>query len=287
MRILVTGGTGTVGTALVRELVERGAEVSVLTRDPAKAERLPDGVGAEVGDFVDPAVVRRALAGREALFLLSALRPDEASWTLRALTGARAAGVARVVYLSVTGADRAPWIPHFGAKLAAEQALAASGLEWTVLRPNSYQQNDLRYRDLLLGPGLYPQPLGALGASRIDTRDVARAAAEVLTGDGHAGRTYELAGPEVQTAADIVAVWSRALGREIAFAAGDLDAWEAQMAQHLPAWLAYDLRAMYEHFQRHGTAASAAEVERTRALVGRPLRSHRELAAEAAAAWSG
>ena len=287
MRILVTGGTGTVGTSLVAELVARGAEVAVLTRDPAKAERLPAGVAAEVGDFVDPAIVRRALAGREALFLLSALRPDEASWTLRAITGAREAGVRRVVYLSVTGADRGPWIPHFGAKLAGERALAAAELEWTVLRPNSYLQNDLRYRDLLLGPGLYPQPLGAFGASRIDTRDVARAAAEVLSGDGHAGRTYELAGPEVQTAADIVAVWSAVLGREIAFAAGDLDAWERQMTEHLPAWLAYDLRAMYEYFQRHGSAASPAEVEQTRALVGRPLRRHRELAVEATAAWGG
>ncbi|HLF55888.1 MAG TPA: NAD(P)H-binding protein [Thermoanaerobaculia bacterium] len=287
MKILVTGGTGTVGKHLVAELVARGARVAVATREAGRAAALPAGARAEVGDLGDPAVLRRALDGQEALFLLSALRPDEASWTLRAIAGAREAGVRRVVYLSVTGADRSPWIPHFGAKVAGERALAASELEWTVLRPNSFLQNDLRYRELLLGPGVYPQPIGSIGAARVDVRDVAAAAATALTTEGHAGATYEIAGPETQTGADIARVWSEALGREIVYGGDDLEAWEAHMTKLVPPWMAYDLRWMYDHFQRHGARVGAADLERQRSLVGRPPRGHRELAAEAAAAWRG
>jgi len=287
MKILVTGGTGTVGIHLVRQLLGRGAEVTVLTRDAAKGAQLPEGARAEVGDFVEPETVRRAMRGQDGLFLLSALRPDEASWTLRAIAGAREAGVGRVVYLSVLGGEDVPWAPHFGAKVAGERALGASGLAWTILRPNSYMQNDLRYKELLLGPGVYPEPHGARGVERLDVRDLAEVAAIALTGEGHAGEVYEVAGPEAQTGESIAAVWSEALGRPIVYGGDDLAAWEAQMAAHVPAWLAYDLRWMYEHYQTRGAALSAAGRARLERLLGRAPRSHREFAAEVAAAWRG
>ena len=158
MKVLVLGGTGTVGSQVVRELLARGAEVSVLTRDPKKA--LPAGVRGVAGDLLDPGTIRMAFAGMESVFLLNALSATECHEGLMAVNGARMAGVGKVVYLSVHDVDKAPHLPHFGAKLPVETALKASGLGFTILRPNNFFQNDLWYKDAMLGYDVYPQPFG-------------------------------------------------------------------------------------------------------------------------------
>src|SRR5215207_3042104 len=112
MRILVTGGTGTVGSAVVRELIARKQSVSVLTRDASKP--LPDGARAVQGNLLEVSSVRQVFEGVEAVFLLNPVSQTETSEALMAITAMRTAGVKRVVYLSVHHADKAPWLPHFG-----------------------------------------------------------------------------------------------------------------------------------------------------------------------------
>src|SRR5512142_1469844 len=114
MKVLVVGGTGTVGSQVVRELAGRGVEVRVLTRDPSKA-KLPSGVQAVKGDLLDPATIRTVFDGMDAAFLLNGLSPAECHEGLMAVNGVRLAGVRRVAYLSVHDVDRAPHLPHFGA----------------------------------------------------------------------------------------------------------------------------------------------------------------------------
>ena len=94
------------------------------------------------GDLLDPATVRSAFAGMDGVFLLNAVSATECHEGLMAVNGARMAGVKKVVYLSVHGVDKAPHLPHFGAKLPVEAALKASGLPFTILRPNNFFQND-------------------------------------------------------------------------------------------------------------------------------------------------
>ncbi len=285
MRILVTGGTGTVGSHVVGALGASDAEVSVLTRDTGKTGSLPPGVSAVQGDLLDPKAVRRIFTGVDAVYLVNALSPTEAHEGLQAVCGMRLAGVRRIVYQSVHSADRVSYLPHFGAKVAIEHALRQSDIPFTILRPNHFFQNDAWSKDALLGPGIYPQPIGDVGLSRVDVRDIADAAAAALLTAGHEGQTYDIVGPEVLTGEDVAQVWSRVLGREIRYAGNDLDAWEQQSLQYLPEWMVFDVRLMFAHFQQHGLAGSEESVARLSRLIGHPPRSFEAYARETAAAW--
>jgi uncharacterized protein YbjT (DUF2867 family) len=285
MHILVTGGTGTVGSQVVKELLARKAQVSVLTRDAAKAKALPAGVGGVVGDLGDPDSVRQVFQGVEAVFLVNVVSPAEASEGLMAVTAARIAGVKRIVYLSVHQADRAAWLPHFGAKVGIEAALQVSGIPFTVLRPNNFFQNDVWFKDVLLEHGIYPQPIGGAGLSRVDVRDIAEAAAIALTQTGHEGKSYDLVGPEVLTGQQTAEIWGRALDRKVAYGGDDLEAWEKQARQYMPAAVVFDFRYMYEYFQKEGLVASADALATQRRLLGHDPRSFESYAQEMAAAW--
>lgn len=289
MKVLVIGGTGTVGSQVVRELVARGADVRVLTRDPGKAKGLPGGAQAVKGDLLDPATVRSVFTGIDAVFLLNAVSATECHEGLMAVNGARLAGVGRIAYLSVHKVDQAPHLPHFGSKVAVEIALKASGIACAILRPNSFFQNDYRYKDVMLQYGVYPQPIGDVGVSRVDIRDIAEAAAIWLTAAPAAPgiETHNLVGPTAHTGRSTAEVWSGALGKPIAYAGNDLDAWEKQAVQMLPPWMAFDLRLMYAHFQEKGLAATPADIESLTSLLGHPPRSFEDFAAETARTWKG
>ena len=202
-----------------------------------------------------------------------------------AVNGARLAGVKRLVYLSVQDADVAVHLPHFGSKFAVEAAVKASRFEWTILRPNNFYQNDVFFKDALLQYGVYPQPMGDVGLSRVDVRDIAEAAAIALTTGAHAGKTYNLVGPEPVTGKSTAETWSRVLGRPIAYAGDDLDAWEKQSLQYMPASLVFDFRLMYQFFQEKGLLAGPADVERQTRLLGHPPRRFEDYAREMAATW--
>ena len=118
MKILVTGGTGKVGTEVVQALLHRGASVRVLTRN--KEAKLPDGDGAEVasGDLLDPDSVRSALNGVDKLFLLVGNVADELTQAPLTVAVARQAKVKHITYLSVYQAERFPDVPHFIGKYA-------------------------------------------------------------------------------------------------------------------------------------------------------------------------
>ena len=284
MSILVTGGTGSVGSHVVRELVARGASVKVLTRDPAKA-KLPAGVTAVQGDLTQPETVRRVFNDVDAVFLLNGVSITEAHEGLLAVSGMRLSGVKRLVYLSVHQVDQAAWLPHFGAKVGVEEGIKRSGIPFTILRPDNFFQNDYWYKDVILQYGIYPQPIGGVGTSRVDIRDIAEAAAIALTSPGHEGQTYDIVGPDVLTGESIASAWSRALGKPIKYGGNDLDAWEAQSLQYLPAWMVFDFRLMYAHFQKNGLKASPEAIAGITKLLGHAPRSFDAFVTETAAAW--
>lgn len=287
MKILVLGGTGTVGSHVVRELAARGAEVTVLTRDPARARDLPKGARAVKGDLLSPETIRTAFAGMDGVFLLNPVSSTESHAGLMAVTGARLAKVRRMVYLSVLRLEDALHLPHFGGKLGIEQALKASGIPCTILRPSHFYQNDYWIKDAILGYGAYPQPLGDVGVSRVDVRDIAETAAIALTSGGLEGATIPVVGPTEYTGKSAAEVWSRALGKPIQLAGGDLEAWEKQVAQMVPDWMAFDLRMMFEHFAKHGLKAAPGDAEKLGKILGHPPRTLEAFAAETAAVWKG
>ena len=176
MTILVTGATGTVGRQVVQQLVQRGAEVRALVRDPAKAN-LPAGVEVVQGDLLDVDALRRAFEGVSTLFLLNAVVADEFTQALIALNVAREAGIERVVYLSVIHSDRYVNVPHFAGKFGVERMIEQMGFNATILRPAYFMDNDLTIKDVVLGYGVYPMPIGSKGLAMIDARDIGEIAA--------------------------------------------------------------------------------------------------------------
>jgi uncharacterized protein YbjT (DUF2867 family) len=285
MKVLVLGGTGTVGSQVVAELVSRKAEVHVLTRNAEKVAALPSAARAVSGDLLEPATIRSAFQGMDGVFLLNPVSTTESHEGLMAVCGARLAGVKRLVYMSVQGADDGPYLPHFGSKVGVEAGVKASSFEWTILRPNNFYQNDSWFRDAILQYSVYPQPLGDAGVSRVDVRDIAEAAAIALTTGAHAGQTYNLVGPKPLTGKGTAEIWSRVLGRPVAYAGNDLDAWEKQSLQYMPAWMVFDFRLMYQFFQEKGFQATLKDSERLTKLLGHPPRRFEDYARETAAAW--
>jgi uncharacterized protein YbjT (DUF2867 family) len=288
MTILVTGATGNVGRHVVDQLAKRGAHVRALVRNPAKAD-FPAGVEVVQGDLLDVDALRGAFAGVSTLFLLNAVVPDEFTQALVALNVAREAGVERVVYLSVIHSDVYVNVPHFAGKFGVERMIERMGFSATILRPAYFMDNDVTIKDVVLGYGTYPMPIGAKGLAMIATRDIGEIAAIELIRRHDAARPLpteriNLVGPDTLTGADVAAIWSDVLKRPIAYGGDDTAGFEQNLRQFMPAWMAYDMRLMSERFLTDGMVPEAGDVARLTALLGRPLRSYRDFAAGIAAA---
>jgi uncharacterized protein YbjT (DUF2867 family) len=285
MKVLVTGGTGKVGSAVVAELLKRGVEVRVLARKPSPAYP-PDGaVEVAIGDLLDPVSITQALRGIDKMFLLNAVAADELTQALIAYGVAKRLHIKHVVYLSVLRVDRFRDVPHFASKLAVEDALRAFDVPFTILRPGYYMQNDAFLKDALMGPGLYPMPIGTAGIAAVDIRDLAEAAAIALCGEGHVGQTYNLVGPSLLSGPAAAAIWSRLLGKAIRYGGENFDKWEEQMRSRSPAWTAHDLRMMFEGYFERGFAGSDGDIERMSGVLGRAPRSYEGFASETAKLW--
>jgi uncharacterized protein YbjT (DUF2867 family) len=285
MKILVTGGTGNVGGAVVKELLKRGAEVRVLARKQPEAGKLPAEVEVAIGDLLDPVSVEQALQGVDKLFLLNAVVTDELTQALIAYGVAKRIGVKHVTYLSVFKVDQFRDVPHFASKLAVENALREFGVPYTILRPGYYIQNDVNLKGALTGPGVYPMPIGTAGIAAADVRDIAEAAAISLTEEGHDGQTYDIVAPTTISGPGNAALWSKLLGKEIKYTGHNFDQWEQGMRSKMPSWSAYDLRMMFQGYFDRGFESTETEVARLTKLLGHAPRSYEEFATQTAAAW--
>jgi len=288
MTILVTGATGRVGRHVVEQLVKRGAKVRVLTRDPSKAN-VPTGVEVAKGDLLDIDALRAAFDGVRTLFLLNAVTGDEFTQAIITLNIAREAGVERVVYQSVFDADGAVNVPHFAVKSGAERMLERMGFSATILRPSYFIDNELMIKDVILNHGVYPMPIGSKGVAMVDGRDIAEVAAiELIRRDGASERlaveTINLVGPDTLTGPQVAKIWSDLLGRPIVYGGDDPSGFEKNMASFMPKWTAYEMRLMAERYVTDGMIPEADDVERLTKILGRPLHTYRDFAAQIARA---
>lgn len=217
MRLLVTGGTGFVGPAVVRALLARGHDVRLLARKPADADvRELQAAGAEVvqGDMTDAGSLRRAVAGQEAVVHLVAIRQGRPEQFERVMTqGTRdlvaasgEAGISRFVLMSALGTSdqTKDLVPYFRAKWEEERELETSGIEHVIFRPSFIFGR---------GGGILPTfarlarltpvtPITGPGEQRIQPiwiDDVAEFFARAVDEPAAANRTFELGGPEAVT----------------------------------------------------------------------------------------
>jgi len=268
--ILVTGAGGKTGQAVLGALFARGEAGRAFVR---RQEQVPVttqlGVAeAVVGDLQDSVKMSVAMTGIQTVYLIVPnMHPEETRIGELAIEGARDAGVERVVYHSVLHPQTRE-MPHHWQKLAVEERLFESGLDFTILQPAAYMQNLLPYRDEIVRKGLYRVPYGAAAAlSLVDLEDVAEVAAKVLTSEEHKGATYELAGPEPLSPRLIARRLSKHLKREVSSAVIPLDAWiEEARAGGLSGYRLDSLTKMFGYYDRHGLTGNPNVLE---LLLGR------------------
>lgn len=285
MNILVIGGTGTVGRRAVRGLLALGQTVRVYSRSAEKLKALPKGVQGAIGGLGDAAALGAALKGMDHLLLITPLSRSETEEGVAVVRAAVSAGIRHVVFQSIHHVEQAPHIPHFNSKIEIEAALKDSEIPYTVIMPNHFFQNDEVLRHPIVEEGIYPVPIGNVGLSRVDVRDIAEAEVNALVEPGHEGKRYPLAGPEVLTGEDVAEIYGRVLGRPVRYGGNDLEAWGRQMESLLPDWLIRDLTSMFEFFQDRGLRASKAEPAVQGEILHHPPRRFESFAAEQRAAW--
>ncbi|NYE27012.1 SDR family oxidoreductase [Pigmentiphaga litoralis] len=217
MTIAVTGATGELGRLVIDRLKQRvpANEIVALVRDVHRAGTL--GVEARAADYTQPDALEAALAGVDTLLLISSSEIGQrVAQHTNVINAAKKAGVRRVVYTSLLHADTST-LSLAPEHVDTEKALQASGLTHTILRNGWYTENYMGAVGSALG-------LGTLYSSAADGRiasasraDYADAAVAVLTGQGHEGKTYELAGDTAYTLAELAAEISSQSGKSIGY----------------------------------------------------------------------
>ena len=216
--VLITGGTGRVGSAVAGLLAGAGVPVRVLTRRSEAAAMLPANVEVVTGDLTVPGSLDAALRGVGAVFLVWTAPPATAPAVVERL----AADARRVVFLSSPHQTPHPFFqqPNPMAVLHAdiERLIAAAGLESTIIRPGMFASNAVSWwATAIRADGVVRWPYGAAETAPVDDRDVAAVAARTLYQDGHAGGDYVLTGPESLSQAGQVSIIGDVIGRRITF----------------------------------------------------------------------
>jgi uncharacterized protein YbjT (DUF2867 family) len=285
MKILVIGGTGTVGSTVMAGLLKQGVMVRVMSHSPDKLKKLPAAVEGFRADLDDPDTLPAAFDGIDGVFLLNAVGLTETDEGLFAVSAAKAATVKKIVYLSVFMPEGSEKIPHFRSKLPVEKAIRESKVAYTILRPNNFFQNDLWLKDAIMQYSVYPQPIGGKGLNRVDVRDIADCAINALMKPGHEGQTYEVHGPDTLTGEGIAGIYTKHLGREVRYSGNDLDAWAEKAKNMMPEFMVPEMRIMYQFFQENGMIASKDDLEKMQKLLGHKPRTFDDFVKEIAVEW--
>ena len=260
--ILITGATGNIGGATLAALLASGRPARALSRT---ARSWPDGVEGVTGDLDDADSLVRVADGVEAVFLLSGYAGTE-----RLLAALAAAGATRAVLLSSSSAPSGD-MTNAVAKyhIEAERAVQESGLEWTLLQPNSFMSNALQWVPQLASGDVVRGPFGSVPVAAIDPADVGAVAALALTEPGHAGRAYRLSGPEALLPEQQVEILGRALGRDLRW-----DGWsDAQARSELEAQMPTPYVDAFFSFFVDGLIDESTVLPTAPELLGRPPRT--------------
>lgn len=212
-RILITGGTGNVGSEVVNKLNDHAADIRLALRNPTNV----GGSNHEkvAFDFKNPDTFESSFRDVDKLFLM---RPPAISkvekYIFPAIDKAEKSGVQHVVFLSLQGAEGNKIVPHH----KIEQYLKKSSMLWTFLRPSFFMQNlnTTHQKEIREDNALFV-PAGSGKTSFIDVRDIASVAALALTEDGHLNKAYELTGTKALSYNEVADAFSEVLNRAIQY----------------------------------------------------------------------
>lgn len=279
--VLVIGGTGNTGRAVIETLAARGRPVRALVRDAARLGDLP--ATAVEGDLDSPESLARACAGMSALFVAAPVHRDAVARFSNVFDAARAAGVGHIVKLSAQGAAADARAAILRQHAEADAALAGSGLAHTILRPNVFFQNLLAQAAVIAATGAFYLPVGDARFALIDARDIGEAAANVIVDGGHASATCTLTGPESLDYATVAERLARVIGKPVTYTPVPVAATEQALTEAgLSDWEAKAIAEIQGVFAGGDFATPTDELER---LLGRAPRRFDDFARDYGAAF--
>ena len=285
MTVLVIGGTGRIGKFAVDKLTQSGIKTKVFSRSQEKLSSLTNNAIGVTGNLEKIDTLLNIYEDVDKLLLITANGETETERGLNAIKQAKVSNVSKIVFISVKLSEEAMKVPHYASKVPIENLIKNSGINFTILRPDFYFQNDLLLEKPITLAGLYTMPIGNIGQNRIDTRDVADAAVNALLSDEFNGMEIPLYGPKSWTANDIARTYSKILNKEVNYAGDDLDAWAESSKAFMPPWLISALKAGFAKMQAMGSIATDEEINVSEKVVGHPLRKFEDFATEATEHW--
>lgn len=280
--ILVTGGSGNVGSAVVNDLRARRIPFRIGGRKP-DTTGARDGVEAVAFNFRDPNTFQPAVRGCNAVFLL---RPPAISNTRKTLNPfvdvARAEGVRQIVFISVAGAADNPLVPHH----AVEQHLRHGPEGWTIVRPGFFAQNlgDTYRADIIQDNRIFV-PAGRGRVAFVDVRDVADVAINALIDPAsHQGQTYTLTGSEPLSFANAAEILSRETARDIRYQPASIPAYCVHLRRRGMPFAQVLVQAILHVGIRFGQAETVNET--LPSLLGCPPRTLHEYVRDYRSLWA-
>ncbi len=272
--IAITGATGQLGQHVIESLLKTvpASQIVAIVRNPAKATALSQqGITVRQADYSDEAAFTTALQGIDKLLLISSSEVGQRAPQHRnVINAAKAAHVKFIAYTSLLHADRSP-LGLADEHVATEKMLAESGIAYALLRNGWYTENYLASAPAALEHGVF---IGAADEGKIASAtraDYAAAAARVISEDGHAGKTYELAGDAGWTLSQLAAELAKQRGKKVVYQnLSEADFAAALKGVGLPAGLADMLADSDTGASKGGLFDDSHTLSK---LIGRPTTS--------------
>ncbi len=277
--ILITGASGSVGKAVLQEAIRKESKVRAMYRSKEEATKAPSGV-AVLGDYSDKQSLRNALDGVTSVFVVCSPIPQLVELESNMLDSCKECGVKHVVLNSALGAgDYGKSFPSWHRKV--EDKLKSTGLSYTILRPNGFLQNIVAYNaPSIREQGAFYAAMGDAKVCYVDVGDIAVVAVKALQAGVHAGKTYELNGPEAVSNQELAKRISKITGRTINYVDIPESAQrEAMLGLGMPEWQVTALLELQQYYLQGGGAKTDGLLQ---ALIERaPVTLDQYLAANA------
>lgn len=262
-KILVTGATGTIGKAVVKELKAAGAAFKAASRNVAAGhEKLGSDTEVVAFDFADPTTFNAATEGIDRVFLLGPPLTLELDKLLAPfIAHLQIKGIKRVVYFSALGAEKMG--DSLGFHTMIEQQLKRENFDYTILKPTFFAQNFKNYEwENITERGITFVTAGEGKAAFVDVNDIAKVAAKVLTTDGHTGKQYQLTGPELLSYAEAAQILTEVTGKPIFYPNPSPDQYRGALAAAgAPAFVADYMINVYSIIATNEAALLTSDVE--------------------------
>jgi uncharacterized protein YbjT (DUF2867 family) len=283
--ILVLGGTGGIGSELLRLLSKAGVSARALVRNRKKAQNLP-GITWVDGDLARPETLSPAFKDAKTLFLLTHYLEDMVELQHNSIAAARAAGVTHVVKVSAFAASDHSKAPIGRWQYQVEQELQASGMAWTLLRPHHFMQNLLAQAEYVIKEGAIYSPSGDGKIPYIDARDISAAALVTLTTPGHQGKKYVLTGSEAMSYRQASEIIGAVIGKKLRFVDETPEMARARRVREgVPPAVIESILAIGAYQRAGGKTVTITNT--VAELTGRPARTVAEFVREHASVFRG